>query len=83
MATGSVGPLGTVPETYDPVWFQQLLFRLEEIHILLSQPAQTGYSMSNVTVTRTLDADATTLAEVADVLGTLIDDMKAVGRLSK
>jgi hypothetical protein len=39
--------------------------------------------MSNVTITRVLDADSTSTAELADVIGTLIDDLKAVGRLSK
>lgn len=87
MAVGStlpaIGPLGSAPSEYDQIFMQQLLDRLEQIHILLAQPAQTGYVMSNVTVTRTLDADSTTLAEVADVLSTLIDDLKAAGRLSK
>lgn len=33
------------------------------------------YTMSNVTTDRVLDADSTTLAEVADVLGTLVGDL--------
>jgi len=37
------------------------------------------YTPSNVVTTRTFDADATTLAEIADVLGTLIADMQAIG----
>jgi hypothetical protein len=87
MAVGSslpgIGPLGQAPSAYDQLFMQQLLDNLERIHILLAQPAQTGYAMTNVTVTRTLDADSTTLAEVADVVGTLVDDLKAVGKLSK
>ena len=88
MAVGSTAapittPLGTVPEKYDPVFFQSLLEQLEQIHLLLAQPAQTGYVMSNVTATRTLNADSTSTAELADVLGTLIDDLKAAGRLSQ
>lgn len=34
------------------------------------------YDTTNVTETRTFDADATTVEELADVLGTLITDMK-------
>ena len=88
MAVGSTAapittPIGTAPEEYDPVFFQSLLEQLEQIHLLLAQPAQTGYVMSNVTATRTLNADSTSTAELADVLGTLIDDLKAAGRLSQ
>lgn len=40
----------------------------------------TGYTtFGNLATDRTLDADSTTLAEVADVLGTLIEDLKATG----
>ena len=88
MAVGSKAapittPLGTAPETYDPIFFQGLLEQLEQVHLLLAQPAQTGYAMTNVTVTRALDANFTSTAELADVLGTLIDDFKAAGRLSQ
>lgn len=41
------------------------------------QPA--AYTPTNVTVDRAYDANATTLDEVADVLGTLIADLKALG----
>ena len=37
---------------------------------------------SNVTKDYVLDADSTTLAEVADVLGTLIEDLKGKGVIS-
>lgn len=40
--------------------------------------AQT-YAASNVTTDRTYDANATTLDEIADVLGTLIADLRAKG----
>lgn len=38
-----------------------------------------AYTASNVTTDRSYDANATTLDEVADVLGTLISDLKALG----
>lgn len=43
----------------------------------------TGYTtFSNLSTDRTLDADSTTTEEVADVLGTLIEDLKATGIIS-
>jgi hypothetical protein len=38
-----------------------------------------GFTLSNVTNTRTLNADTATLAQVADVLGTFISDHKSRG----
>ena len=40
------------------------------------------YTTSNVTPDRDFDANATTLAELADVVGTLIADLKARGWLT-
>lgn len=40
-----------------------------------------AYTLTNVTTDRTYDANATTLDEVADVLGTLIADLKTYGLL--
>lgn len=44
-------------------------------------PHYTGqtYSVSNVTTDRSYDANSTTLDEIADVLGTLIADLRAAG----
>ena len=39
------------------------------------------YTPSNVTTDRTFDADSTTTAEIADVLGTLISDLQATGTI--
>ena len=41
-------------------------------------PAET-YTVSNATEDRTYDANSTTEAELADVLGTLINDLRAQG----
>lgn len=38
-----------------------------------------SYSTSNATVSRTLNADTATTAQIADVLGTLIADLKSAG----
>jgi len=37
------------------------------------------YTVANVSPTRSLDADSTSTAELADVLGTLISDLQAQG----
>jgi hypothetical protein len=43
-------------------------------------PSSPGaYSVSNVTTDRTYDADSTTLDELADILGTLLADLQALG----
>jgi hypothetical protein len=41
------------------------------------QPA--AYTLSNVAADRAFDAHSTTLDEIADVLGTVINDLKALG----
>lgn len=38
-----------------------------------------GFTTTNVTSTRSLDADTVTLAELADVVGTLVEDIQARG----
>lgn len=45
----------------------------------LTWPAPQTYTVTNVTPDRSYDADATTLDEIADVLGTLIDDLRNRG----
>jgi hypothetical protein len=48
--------------------------------LLAIQPAApSAYTVTNLTTDRVLDADASTLNEVADVLGTLIADLQARG----
>jgi hypothetical protein len=41
--------------------------------------AADGFEVDNLTITRSFDADSTTLAEVADVLGTFLSDLKNRG----
>lgn len=58
-------------------WAAELSRILSSIDDQANRPVSTGWSMTNVTEDRILDADATTLAEVADVLATLINDLKS------
>jgi len=55
---------------YDGAWKQV---------ILVGTPAD--YTVSNVSADRTYDANATTLDEIADVLGTLVADLTTLGIL--
>lgn len=48
---------------------------------LVDLTASAAYTVSNVTTDRTIDADSTSLDEVADVLCTLINDLKAIAVL--
>tara|TARA_R110000787_G_scaffold92732_3_gene194794 strand:- start:523 stop:771 length:249 start_codon:yes stop_codon:yes gene_type:complete len=69
-------------EEYDPRQWNQLieLLRLRDM-ATPTVPFKTGYAMTNVTKDRVLDANSTTTAELADVLGTLIEDLKDAGYL--
>ena len=80
---GTIGPLPTPPETYEPDYMIQLIERLDLIHQLLSRAIGEGWQVSNVTADTVLNADSTTLAEVADVLGTLITLMIDRGLLGR
>lgn len=47
-------------------------------NFFLGKSAPSGYAtFLNLTTDRTLDADLTTVDELADVLGTLIEDLKS------
>ena len=76
-----IGPLPQAPEEYDQAWMQRVMDRQDQIFALLNRAAGTGYQMTNVTTTKALDADSTSTAELADVLGNLIDEMKLRGML--
>ena len=56
-------------------WAEQI----ERIMNLLLETTTAWGTISNVTTDRTYDADATSTAELADVLGTLISDLKTKG----
>lgn len=81
MTLQSRGPLPQAPVEYNQAWASELVDRLDLTIALLARVIQTGYTTSNVTTTRTLDADTATTAEVADVLATLIEDMRARGMI--
>ena len=72
----SIGKLPVPGPTYNQGDMVRLVNALEAALILLGTIIQEGYTATNVTDTRSFDADTVTLAELADVVGTLIEDMK-------
>lgn len=81
MTIGAIGPLPQPPDQYDVEYMAQLIDRLDQVHQLLARAIGTGWQVSNVTADTVLNADSTTTAELADVLGTLITQMKDRGIL--
>jgi|TARA_R110002020_G_scaffold48763_8_gene139009 hypothetical protein len=76
------GRLPSPPIKYDRRWAAQLTNQIEANISNTNLAANSStYTMTNVTTDRTLDADSTTTAELADVLGTLITDLKNRGVL--
>ena len=57
-------------------WIIQSLQEIERASQVNNDILFDAFDLSNVTEVRSLDADSTTLAEVADLLGTLIADFK-------
>ena len=71
------------PDQYDQRMTQQTFVDIERRLEQLEKPANaTAYTITNRTEDRTLDCDSTSTAELADVLGTLIEDLKAKGFLT-
>tara|TARA_R100000005_G_C4962209_1_gene178438 strand:- start:320 stop:574 length:255 start_codon:yes stop_codon:yes gene_type:complete len=55
---------------------------IEQYLTEVNQPAANGYSTSNIVDTRTLNGSTASLADVTNVLGTLIERLKGKGLLS-
>tara|TARA_R100001126_G_C4841384_1_gene157122 strand:+ start:378 stop:626 length:249 start_codon:yes stop_codon:yes gene_type:complete len=74
------GRLPSPPNTYDQRWANQLTRQLEQNISTTNLAASSArYTVTNVTTDRTFDADSTTTAELADVLGTLLTDLRERG----
>lgn len=70
------------PKEYDQSTMNKIFRDIEKEFDLLKQPAQRGYTVSNLTKTRTLNVSTATLTDVANFVGTLVEDLKAVGKLA-
>jgi hypothetical protein len=74
------GRLPSPPDVYRQRWASQLTNQLEQNIAATNLAASSArYIVTNVTADRTLDADSTSTAELADVLGTLITDLRERG----
>ena len=74
------GRLPSPPNLYDQRWANQLVRQLEQnISSTNLAASSSRYTVTNVTTDRALDADSTSTAELADVLGTLITDLRDRG----
>jgi hypothetical protein len=63
-------------------WMLRTASELEEYSKANDIPVRQVYTTANFTAARTIDADAATTAEIADVLSTLIEDLKNKGILT-
>tara|TARA_R110000803_G_scaffold51155_2_gene105894 strand:+ start:2527 stop:2775 length:249 start_codon:yes stop_codon:yes gene_type:complete len=71
------------PSDWSQNWAERLINTLElQIKDLNSTASPSFYDVSNVTLDRAYDANSTSTAELADVLGTLITDLKGKGIIS-
>lgn len=74
------GRLPSPPFEYSQRWANQLVNQVEQNMSATNLAASSSrYTVTNVTADRTLDADSTSTAEIADVLGTLIQDLRDRG----
>lgn len=67
------------PRGNDPEDWKDWAEEVERIINLLLEQTATWGTISNVTTDRAYDANATSLDELADVLGTLITDLRTKG----
>lgn len=77
-------PLETIEDIvkfFDEIrrWGDDMVRQLEERDAQQDQPAQIGYLTTSVTPDREFDADTVLITELADVVGTLIEDLKGKG----
>lgn len=66
-----------------PAPIQYLMAAVRELaeasHDQITEEIADAYTVTNLTETRSLDCDTATLAQLCDVVGTLINDMKKRG----
>tara|TARA_R110000803_G_scaffold103143_1_gene171262 strand:- start:795 stop:1040 length:246 start_codon:yes stop_codon:yes gene_type:complete len=73
--------LGSAPDQYDSRYTNDISSKLEEIVRQLSLVNKEPYTTSNSTNTRILNVSTVTLTELANVVATLIADLKNRGVL--
>lgn len=72
--------LGQPAGNNDREWYRQALLEIERASQEETEAIADDFTPTNVTTTRAFDADTVTTAQLADVLGTLIQDLQQRGR---
>ena len=74
-------PLPTPPSSPDDMvrWAGELQRAIIMALRRVTEPRGPSYTPSNVTTQRTIDADTIVLTDLADVVGTLLADLRAEG----
>lgn len=73
------------PQLYDPIemkmeWCIDAILELDDaLRNTNVEEIADGFTITNHSEDRTYDADATTVAELADIIGTFIDDLQKRG----
>jgi hypothetical protein len=75
-------PIQDAPEQYSQEIMNSILRAVEQRLQSLEQVKSLGWTLSNVTTTKTFDADGATIATTDDVLGTLIQELIDAGVLA-
>lgn len=79
-ATIGAPPFSIVSAKPEIKWLAQGLMDIQRAsHEQITEEIADAYTLSNVTTTRTLDPSTATAADVANVLATLLQDMKNRG----
>lgn len=72
---------GTDPASIMRTWDDLCRTVENELGALRAPAGQTGYTITNPSSLRALDVSAATLAQVRQVVGTMVADLKAKGQL--
>lgn len=75
--------LGDAPASYSREWAQHLARALVQRAELERTPMIAGYSVSNYTETRSLNAGTATATDVANFVATLVDDLISAGLIGE
>ena len=72
---------GRPPQRYETSYFERLVAALEAHSEETDTALGKRYTVSGVTETRTLDAETATVTDVANFIGTLVQDFQEKGIL--
>lgn len=75
-------PIPNAPDTYDPATMQEIIEAIERRLQALERPVNaTRFVVTNHTDRHTLDEDADTLAQLRNLVGTLLQAMASTNRI--